>query len=88
MTTNQVGDLEVAFPIHGDGFGFGVGVLSEELAARDDRPESPGAYGWAGLYLTYFWVDPDRDLAAVLMTQTLPAGGGRRPPRAVPRRGV
>ena len=74
MTTNRIGDFEVAFPLHGDGFGYGVGVVSDELAAHDDRPESPGAYGWAGLYLTYFWVDPDRDLAAVVMTQTLPAG--------------
>ena len=74
MTTNRIGDLAVTFPIHGDGFGFGVGVMSEGQIARESRPESPGAYGWAGLYLTYFWVDPDRDLAAVVMTQTLPAG--------------
>ena len=74
MTTNRIGDLPVAFPLHGDGFGFGVGVVSEGQIAREGRPESPGAYGWAGLYLTYFWVDPDRDLAAVVMTQTLPAG--------------
>ena len=74
MATNQTGDFPMAFPLHGDGYGYGVGVVSEDLAAREDRPESPGAYGWAGLYLTYFWVDPDRDLAAVLMTQTLPAG--------------
>lgn len=74
MTTNQIGNLEVAFPLHGDGFGFGVGVVSETRIDREGRPESPGAYGWAGLYLTYFWVDPERNLAAVVMTQTLPAG--------------
>ena len=74
MTTNRIGDLTIGFPLHGDGFGLGVGVLSEPFAAAGNRPEGPGAYGWAGLYLTYFWVDPGRKLAAVVMTQTLPAG--------------
>ena len=75
MTTNQIGDKTIAFPLHGDGFGFGVGVLGDDFAAAENRPESPGTYGWAGLYLTYFFIDPDRDLAAIVMTQTLPAGG-------------
>ena len=31
-----------------------------------------GTQSWAGVLNTHFWVDPQNDLAAVLMTQTLP----------------
>ena len=72
MTRNQIGDLTIAFPLHGDGFGYGVGVLSERAAGA--VPESPGSYGWAGLYLTYFWVDPREDMIGLLMIQLLPYG--------------
>ncbi len=33
---------------------------------------SAGSLGWAGVCNTHFWIDPARDVAAVLMTQSLP----------------
>jgi putative heme-binding domain-containing protein len=68
MTTNQIGALTIAFREHGDGFGFGFGVVRE--AGRG--PASVGSYSWGGIYHTYFWVDPEKQLAGVLMTQVFP----------------
>ncbi len=44
------------------------------LRNDDDWPHkrSAGSLGWAGLCNTHFWIDPTRDLCAVLMTQSLP----------------
>ena len=33
---------------------------------------SPGSLAWAGLANTYFWIDPARDVAGVIMMQVLP----------------
>ncbi|MDA1073761.1 MAG: serine hydrolase [Proteobacteria bacterium] len=33
---------------------------------------SAGSLSWAGMFNTYFWIDPHKDLAGVLMTQLLP----------------
>jgi CubicO group peptidase (beta-lactamase class C family) len=33
---------------------------------------SPGSLAWAGLNNTYYWLDPVKKIAGVLMTQTLP----------------
>src|SRR5262249_15989460 len=44
------------------------------LRVEQDVPgmRSAGSQGWAGVLNTHFWFDPARDVAAVLMTQTLP----------------
>ncbi|MEY8840237.1 serine hydrolase domain-containing protein [Cribrihabitans sp. XS_ASV171] len=41
---------------------------------ESDRPEGrrAGSQAWAGIANTHFWLDPASDVAAVLMTQTLP----------------
>jgi len=49
---------------------FGFGVMIETVAAPGKR--SIGSYGWGGIVNTYFWVDPARELAAVLMLQLAP----------------
>jgi methyl acetate hydrolase len=33
---------------------------------------SPGSLAWAGLANTYFWIDPARDIAGVILMQVLP----------------
>jgi len=33
---------------------------------------SPGSQTWAGLYNTYFWIDPARRVTGLIMTQILP----------------
>jgi CubicO group peptidase (beta-lactamase class C family) len=44
------------------------------LRVEKDVPgmRSAGSQGWAGVLNTHFWFDPAKDLAAVIMTQTLP----------------
>ncbi|MCV6585421.1 MAG: beta-lactamase family protein [Marinibacterium sp.] len=37
-----------------------------------DGKRGAGSQSWAGVCNTHFWIDPARDLAAVLMTQSLP----------------
>ena len=31
---------------------------------------SEGSFGWSGAYGTHFWVDPQKHLVAIVMTQT------------------
>jgi methyl acetate hydrolase len=33
---------------------------------------SAGSMAWAGLFNTYYWLDPEKRVAAVFMTQVLP----------------
>jgi methyl acetate hydrolase len=84
MTKNQIGDVIVQtqpttnplrsqnFPIGAgrDKFGFGFQLT----ASNKENPNlrSPGSYTWAGIYNTHFWVDPKRQIAAVIMMQVLP----------------
>ncbi len=70
MTSNQIGDLSVAFTLHGGKFGYGVGVLSD--AAAGTEPASVGTYSWGGIFNTVFWVDPQQELVGILMTQLYP----------------
>ena len=44
------------------------------LINTEDCPggRSAGSLAWAGINNTYFWVDPQRQVAGVLMTQILP----------------
>jgi CubicO group peptidase (beta-lactamase class C family) len=54
-------------PEEGGGFGLGFGVRME--SGRSPLPGSVGDYSWAGVYGTYFWIDPKEKLVAVLMMQ-------------------
>ena len=40
--------------------------------ARTPEGRSPGSLFWAGLANTYFWIDPARDIAGVILMQVLP----------------
>jgi CubicO group peptidase (beta-lactamase class C family) len=40
--------------------------------AKTDEGRSPGSLAWAGLANTYFWIDPSRDVAGVILMQLLP----------------
>ncbi len=68
MTSNQIGDLPSLRPTDRFGYGFGIAV-----AASKDQPASVGSYSWGGFYNTAFWVDPDKKLIGVLMTQLFPS---------------
>lgn len=70
MTRNQIGDLNILFTIHGDKFGLGIGVHTDD--SKDRNGASVGTYSWGGIFHTYFWVDPQQEVVGVLMTQLYP----------------
>jgi len=49
---------------------WGLGFLINTTAYEGGR--SAGSLAWAGLYNTFYWIDPARDLCAVIMMQFLP----------------
>jgi CubicO group peptidase (beta-lactamase class C family) len=49
---------------------FGFGVMVETQSRPGMRAKC--SWSWAGVMNTYFWVDPGRDLAAVLLLQLAP----------------
>ncbi len=74
IVSNQLPEHIQAIPerLYPDtGFGFGLGVK-----LKDSEYLSQGSYYWAGLAGTIFWVDPEKDLSVVVMTQLL---GARKP---------
>jgi CubicO group peptidase (beta-lactamase class C family) len=68
MTSNQIGDLKCMSPT--DRFGYGFGIVA---SASKDELASVGSYSWGGFYSTLFWVDPEKKLVGVFMTQLFPA---------------
>jgi CubicO group peptidase (beta-lactamase class C family) len=54
-------------PEMGTSFGLGFAVRTEP--GRNPVPGSVGDFSWAGIYGTYFWVDPAEKLVTVLMIQ-------------------
>ncbi len=71
MTRNQIGDKRIGFSIHGDGFGYGFGIVTGR--EKPPSPASVGSYSWGGIFYTFFWVDPRRQLIGILMTQLYPS---------------
>lgn len=82
MTSNQIGDLFVEIqPAANPGFTLpfprGGGVDKWGLGFQihmDPKPgmRSPGSFSWCGLLNTYFWVDPVKNIAGIVMMQLLP----------------
>ncbi len=58
-------------------YGFGLGVAVRVDTAQATRPGPVGIYRWSGYLGTYFWVDPQNDLIAMVWTQLSP--GSRVP---------
>jgi CubicO group peptidase (beta-lactamase class C family) len=83
MLANHIGDLRVGMlktaapPITADAEFFPGFEKSHSLGfmrMEEDVPEmrSAGSQAWAGVLNTHFWFDPARDVAGLIMTQTLP----------------
>ncbi len=51
-----------------DKWGLGFLLTSSQVAGK----RSPGSLSWGGVNNTYFWIDPARDIAGVIMMQVLP----------------
>jgi methyl acetate hydrolase len=83
MISNQIGrvvvDTQAAsggvisrpFPIGAgkDKFGFGFQI---ETAPADRGLRSVGSFSWGGINNTHFWIDPQKQVAAVVLMQVLP----------------
>ena len=83
MGQNQIGDIEagtlktMAPALSNDvdffrgirlRWGFGHMINLQDVPDR----RSASSLTWAGLYNTYYWIDPKKRVAAVFMTQVLP----------------
>ena len=83
MGQNQIGDIEAGvmkttapaasndvdfFPGISLRWGFGHMINMQGVP----RGRSAGSLTWAGLFNTYYWIDPRRRIASVFMTQVLP----------------
>ncbi|HUC10948.1 MAG TPA: serine hydrolase, partial [Stellaceae bacterium] len=88
MGRNQVGDLaagimRTAMPDRTNDFvlfpegscRWGLGYMINTLPAPGGR--SAGSLSWGGIFNTYYWIDPARRLAAVILTQILPFADAR-----------
>jgi CubicO group peptidase (beta-lactamase class C family) len=85
MTRNQIGDLragvlETTVPGMSSTMEWfpemtakwGLGFLINPETTRDGR--TAGSCAWAGIANSYYWFDPARDIAGVLMMQFMPFG--------------
>jgi CubicO group peptidase (beta-lactamase class C family) len=82
MSQNQIGALSVPalksalprsadFTFIADGrdkWGLGFLITADQVPGK----RSPGSLSWGGINNTYFWIDPARGIAAVIMMQYLP----------------
>jgi CubicO group peptidase (beta-lactamase class C family) len=78
MMRVQTGAL--AIPSRGPGWGFGYGgaILVDPPAAKS--PQSPGTYGWGGVWGHSWFVDPAKRLSVVSLSNTALEGmSGRYP---------
>ena len=55
-------------PARGMGFGLGVQVVEDPIAA--DLRVSKGAWGWAGAYGTNVHIEPQEKMVQIIMMQT------------------
>jgi len=88
MFRNQIGDLEAGvlrtvtpaasndhdpFPGMPIRWGLGFMITTEAVPGR----RSANSVAWAGLANTYYWIDPERDITGVILTQILPFADAR-----------
>lgn len=85
MARNQIGDRTLVelrgtmpqlvsdpsrIPDSLDKFGFGFGINTKPV----EGGRATGSLAWAGIFNTYFWIDPSRKTCAVVLMQYLPFG--------------
>jgi CubicO group peptidase (beta-lactamase class C family) len=80
MTTNQIGDMSAAIPgvptLSGMRYGLGFGLEMTPSASGASATPALARYFWGGAFSTRFWIDPQHEVAAVLLTQVLPFNHG------------
>ena len=88
MGKNQIGDInagvaKTAMPQRSNDFDFfpgipckwGLGYMISTEPGPNGR--SAGSVTWAGIYNTYYWLDPQKHVAGVILTQILPFADDR-----------
>jgi CubicO group peptidase (beta-lactamase class C family) len=73
MTRDHLAGLGV--PDAGQRFGLGFSISMDP--GLTGGPRSEGAFGWLGFFNTVYWVDPEEQLVAIIMTQLYPNGGSQ-----------
>ncbi len=73
MTRDHLVGLGV--PDTGQRFGLGFSLSGDP--GLTGGPRSEGAFGWLGFFNTVYWVDPDEQLVAIIMTQLYPNNGSQ-----------
>ena len=71
MSSNHTGEMvngQFGRPARGMGFGLGVQVVEDPIAAG--LRVSKGAWGWAGAYGTNVHIEPEERLVSIIMMQT------------------
>jgi CubicO group peptidase (beta-lactamase class C family) len=68
MMTVQTGDLPIVNRGPGWAFGFGGSILTDPAAAAS--PQSPGTFGWGGVWGHTWFIDPARRLSVVSLSNT------------------
>jgi len=63
----------------GETFGLGGSIVIDPVARS--RPQAHGAFGWPGAASTYYTLDRDQGLVAILLLQYLPRNEGRDLPK-------
>ena len=71
MTRN--GLSEAVQKTRGASIGWGLANVQVVLNSTSGEPANAGEYGWDGTAGTIFWVDPTKEVVAVLMTQSVPS---------------
>ena len=69
MTADHLGDIPIDGTLLPPGHGFGLGFAVRRAAGESPVPGSVGTYHWSGIGGTSFFVDPQLDLYAMLLTQ-------------------
>ena len=63
------------YPHHDGWFGLGFSIVNDKKSSdaddkeSKDTPESVGSFSWGGAASTIFWIDPEKELIGLLMTQ-------------------
>jgi CubicO group peptidase (beta-lactamase class C family) len=68
MMTVQTGDLPIVNRGPGWAFGYGGAILTDPAAAM--TPQSPGTFGWGGVWGSTWFIDPARRVSMVSLSNT------------------
>lgn len=73
MSSDHLGDIPDAKAganyLPGPGYGFGLGFAVRTSTGAGLTAGSVGDFNWSGLAGTYFWIDPQEQLAAIFLMQ-------------------